>query len=158
MLQRNLGPAAVVVIVAACGGSKSNTSQAAGAGAATSSTTSASSSGRSSTSSTGTSAGSGSGAGGGDGGAGGSGPACGTGEWTTWNHDAQRTGASDGCVNGPLTTSWRYVPTAPTGRTFKDVWSIAAQTDGVFLQWSASDDPYLGTTAADRVDLTGKQV
>jgi PQQ-like domain len=91
-------------------------------------------------------------------GAGGSPPACGTDGWLTYGHDAQRTGASGGCVKGPLTTTWRYVPTPPAMRTFKAVFNAVAQSDAVFVGWSASDDPYLGTTALDRVDTTGARV
>ena len=86
------------------------------------------------------------------------GTACGTDAWLTYNHDAARSGASDGCVSGPLTTTWRYVPAPPAGKKLNDVFNAVAQPDGVFLAWSASDDPYLGTTAADRVDLTGNRV
>jgi hypothetical protein len=65
---------------------------------------------------------------------------------------------SDGCLTGPLTTKWRYVPAPPATKTLNNVFNAIAQSDGVFLAWSASDSPYLGTSAADRVDLTGARV
>lgn len=86
------------------------------------------------------------------------GPACGTGAWLTYGHDAARTFASDGCVQGPLTVSWTYTPTPQTNKTVNAVHHALAASDGVYLQWAGSIDPYIGTTAADRVDLTGKRV
>jgi hypothetical protein len=94
----------------------------------------------------------------GTGGHGGGAPSCGTDGWTTYGHDARRTSASDGCVAGAVDTAWRYAPTAPAGKTVKAVFNAIARSDGVFLAWSASNDPYLGTTAADRLDATGKLV
>ena len=94
----------------------------------------------------------------GTGGTGGTAPSCGTDGWLTYGHDARRTSASDGCVNGPLTTSWRYAPAPPAGKMFKNVFNAIAQSDAVFLAWSVVRDPYLGTTAADRIDLTGQRV
>jgi hypothetical protein len=38
------------------------------------------------------------------------------------------------------------------------VFQVIAQADGVFVQWMASDAPYTGTTAADRVSPDGKRV
>jgi len=46
----------------------------------------------------------------------------------------------------------------PPGKTSKGVFNAVAQSDAVFLNWSASDPPYLGTSAADRIDATGKRV
>jgi hypothetical protein len=85
-------------------------------------------------------------------------PPCGTTAWPMYGHDAQRTFASDACTQGPLTTLWRYSPAPPTGRTFEAVFHAVAQVDGVFLQWMASDSPYTGTSAADRVSTDGKRV
>jgi hypothetical protein len=85
-------------------------------------------------------------------------PPCGTSAWATYGHDAQRTFATDACVVGPLTQAWQYTPAAPTGRTFEAVFHAIAQVDGVFLEWMASDAPYTGTTAADRVGIDGKRV
>ena len=78
--------------------------------------------------------------------------------WATYGHDAQRTGASDACIAGPLKLAYKYVPAAPAMRTLVGVYTAIAQTDAVFLEWSASRPPYLGTTAVDRVDTTGKRV
>jgi hypothetical protein len=61
-------------------------------------------------------------------------------------------------VKGALATAWRYAPEAPAGKTAKAVFNAIAQSDAVFVMWSASNDPYLGTTAADRLDTTGKRV
>ncbi|MFT3771103.1 MAG: PQQ-binding-like beta-propeller repeat protein [Minicystis sp.] len=94
----------------------------------------------------------------GTGGHGGSAPACGTDAWSTYGHDARRTSASDGCVNGPLTTAWRYAPEAAAGKKVNAVFNAVAQSDAVFVEWSANNDPYLGTTAADRVDAAGQRV
>jgi hypothetical protein len=141
-----------------CGGSKATGGKTTGAGGGASGS---SSSGTTSGSTSGTIAsttGSSSGAGAADGGTGGSAPTCGTEGWLTYNHDAQRTGASGGCVAGPLTTKWRYVPAPPASKTLKNVFNALAQTDAVFLAWAASDASYLGTSAADRLDLTGARV
>jgi hypothetical protein len=92
------------------------------------------------------------------GGHGGSAPSCGTDAWSTYGHDARRTSASDGCVKGALTTAWRYAPEAPSGKKVNAVFNAVAESDAIFLGWSASNDPYLGTTAADRVDTTGARV
>jgi hypothetical protein len=85
-------------------------------------------------------------------------PPCGTDAWATYGHDAKRTFATNACTKGPLTTLWHYTPAAPTGRTFEQVFHAIAQVDGVFLQWMASDTPYTGTTAADRVSTAGARV
>ena len=92
---------------------------------------------------------------GGSGGHGGSVPSCGTDAWTTYGHDARRTSASDGCVKGALSTTWRYAPAPPPGKSLNDVFNAVGESDGVFLAWSASNGMYLGTSAADRVDTTG---
>jgi len=94
----------------------------------------------------------------GTGGHGGSAPSCGTDAWSTYGHDARRSSASDGCVKGALATAWRYAPEAPSGKKVNAVFNAIAQGDAVFVTWSASNDPYLGTTAADRVDPTGARV
>lgn len=86
------------------------------------------------------------------------GPSCGDGAWSTYGHDARRTFASDACIAGPLTASWHYAPEPPMGRMFSTAFRAVAQKDAVFLTWSATNPPYLGTTAADRIDGTGKRV
>ena len=85
-------------------------------------------------------------------------PPCGTDAWSTYGHDARRSFATDACTKGPLTAMWHYQPAPPTGRTFETAFHAIAQTDGVFLQWMASDSPYTGTTAADRVSPSGTRV
>ena len=94
----------------------------------------------------------------GTGGSGGGMPACGNAGWTTYGADAARTFATDGCIDGPLTMAWHYVPTAPSGRTTNGIHGIVATSDGVYLQWMATDPPYTGTTAMDRISLDGQRV
>src|SRR4051794_39003967 len=96
-----LALAASLVALAACGGAKSTTTSTGGHPTGTGGATGSSSSGA--------------------GGVGGAAPKCGTDGWLTYGHDARRTSASDGCVNGPLDTSWRYAPAPPAGKTSKDV-------------------------------------
>jgi len=79
------------------------------------------------------------------------GPQCGTSGWLTYGHDAARTFASDGCIAGPLTAAWTYAPTPKTGAKVNSVYHALAATDGVYLQWAGSADPYIGTTAADGI-------
>ena len=86
------------------------------------------------------------------------GPQCGTSGWLTYGHDAARTFASDGCVTGPLTPSWTYTPTPKTNAKVNAVYHALAATDGVYLQWAGSDDPYIGTTAADGLTTAGARV
>lgn len=83
---------------------------------------------------------------------------CGTDGWVTYGHDARRTFATDACITGPLTMAWNYVPTVAAGTTLKAVHHAIATSDAVYLQWAASDGPYVGTTAADRISLTGMRV
>jgi hypothetical protein len=85
-------------------------------------------------------------------------PKCGTGGWLTYGHDAARTFASDGCINGPLAPSWTYSPAPPSGHTVNAVYHAVAAADAVYLQWAASDGVYVGTTAADRVSPAGARV
>ena len=86
------------------------------------------------------------------------GPSCGTSGWLTYGHDAARTFASDGCITGPLTPSWTYAPTPKTNAKVNAVYHALAATDAVYLQWAGSNDPYIGTTAADGVSLTGTRL
>ena len=86
------------------------------------------------------------------------GPQCGTGAWLTYGHDAARTFASDACITGPLTVSWSYAPTPKTNTKVNSVQHAIAATDAVYLQWANSVDPYIGTTAADRVSPAGAHV
>src|ERR1019366_6583643 len=87
-------------------------------------------------------------------------PSCGTGAWLTYGHDSRRTFTSDACIKGKLKKKWAYTPAAPMGRTSKAFNRAIAQSDAVFLQWAASDDPYTGTTgkqsATTGVDLWGQ--
>ncbi len=131
------------LLFAACGGSPGTGTTATGTGgSASTSTGSSGGSGGASTSSAST-------------GTGGGGPTCGDGAWVTYGHDAQRTFASDGCIDGPLTTLWSYSPAAPAGKMLNRVFHPLATKDAAFVHWSASDPPYTGTSAADRVTLDG---
>ena len=85
-------------------------------------------------------------------------PSCGTSAWLTYGHDAARTFASDGCITGPLTSSWSYTPTPIAGHTVTAVHHALAATDAIYLQWAGSDSPYIGTTAADLVSPAGARV
>ncbi len=85
-------------------------------------------------------------------------PKCGTGAWLTYGHDAARTFASDACITGPLAPSWNYTPAPIASHTVKAVHHALASTTGVYLQWAGSDDPYIGTTAADLVSPAGARV
>jgi hypothetical protein len=85
-------------------------------------------------------------------------PACTTESWSTYGHDGQRTFASGGCVAPTVAVKWHYTPTAPTGRTFEAVFRALGTSDGAFLAWMASDAPYTGTTAVDRVSTDGARV
>ena len=85
-------------------------------------------------------------------------PACGKGSWPTYGHDARRTFSSDACIGFPLTVAWSYVPVAPAGKSPKAMQHVLAQSDAVFLQWAATIDPYVGTTAVDRVSTAGARV
>ena len=38
-------------------------------------------------------------------------PSCGNDARLTYGHDAACSFASDGCITGPLTSSWSYTPT-----------------------------------------------
>src|SRR5260370_27459132 len=73
-------------------------------------------------------------------------PACGSDPWITFGHDSARTSATDACINGPLTTAWRYVPGGANS-----VFHAIAASDAVYLQYRTPNSPYLGTTAVDRV-------
>lgn len=107
---------------------------------------------------TGASGGSGGAAGSsGTGGAGG-GPTCGDGAWVTYGHDGRRTSASDGCIGGTLTTLWGYSPLPPAGKSVSKLWHPLASADAAYLHWAATIPPYLGTTAADRIDAAGQRV
>jgi PQQ-like domain len=132
-----------------CGGSSSPGGTGGQATSTSSTSTSEGGAGGSSSTSTGTAGG---------GGIGGSAPMCASGAWITYGHDARRTSTSPGCVKGPLTTAWRYVPAPPMGKKVNAVFCAIAQSDAAFLQWSAENGMYLGTTAADRVDTSGKRV
>jgi hypothetical protein len=83
---------------------------------------------------------------------------CGTSPWATIGHDGQRTSATDACVSGALTYRWRYVPVPPSGKALNYVFHAIAQSDATFLEWSAQDAQYVGTTAVDRVSIAGARV
>ncbi|HTL93256.1 MAG TPA: PQQ-binding-like beta-propeller repeat protein [Steroidobacteraceae bacterium] len=112
---------------------------------------------------TGGSGGSGGGVGGasgsgGVGGSAGSGATCGNEAWPTYAHDGRRTSASDGCISGALKTLWGYTPVPPSGHDISKLWQSVAAPDAIYLHWSATIPPYVGTSAADRVDTSGKRV
>ena len=83
---------------------------------------------------------------------------CGTSGWLTYGHDGARTFASDACIKGPLSVAWTYTPAPPTSRTTNGVQHALADSNGVYLHWSASDGQYTGTTAEDRVSPSGARV
>ncbi|MEO7092923.1 MAG: PQQ-binding-like beta-propeller repeat protein, partial [Polyangiales bacterium] len=85
-------------------------------------------------------------------------PACGSTAWPTYGHDGRRTFASDACITGPLTVAWSYAPEPPAGKLAKAVQHVIADKDAVYLQWAATIDPYIGTTAVDRVSTAGARV
>jgi hypothetical protein len=85
-------------------------------------------------------------------------PPCGSSAWTTYGHDPQRTGATDACISGALTLAYRYVPAAPATRKLVGVYTAIADSAGATVGWAASDPPYLGTSAVDRVDAKGARV
>ena len=87
-----------------------------------------------------------------------SGPTCTSDPWTTYGHDSQRTSASGGCLSGALTLGYRYVPAPPTGKNLNGVYSAIADKHGALVAWSSQNDPYLGTSAVDRVDGKGARV
>jgi hypothetical protein len=95
---------------------------------------------------------------GGSGGSGGGGPMCGTSGWVTYGHDGQRTSASDGCVGAMATIAWSYTPVPPDGKKVSRLWQPVATPDATYLHWAATIDPYIGTTAADRIDAKGERV
>jgi PQQ-like domain len=76
---------------------------------------------------------------------------CGTSEWPTYGHDAQRTGASDGCMSGPLTFAWSYEP-APTTMDLKSVDHVVTAGGAVFARYTAGFGPEL-----DRLSATGQK-
>lgn len=83
-------------------------------------------------------------------------------DWTTYGHDAGRTGASIGAVNGPITQAWRYSPAPPTvARPLEYVNTAVAAIDAVYLQWSAQSKGgagYIGATMVDRISNAGGRV
>jgi outer membrane protein assembly factor BamB len=93
--------------------------------------------------------------------AGSSKPPCGSDPWLTYGHDPQRTSATDACINGALTLTWKYLPSAPPALPTRAVFHALARRDGLFLQWSRQSDwgsQYEGDTAVDRVSMDGARV
>lgn len=82
-------------------------------------------------------------------------------DWTTYNHDANRTGASQASVKGPITKLWSYQPAPPSAsRPFQYVLDALPTADAVFLQWSAQcvlGPGYIGATEVDRVTTAGQR-
>ncbi|HEY8039196.1 MAG TPA: PQQ-binding-like beta-propeller repeat protein [Polyangiaceae bacterium] len=85
-------------------------------------------------------------------------PPCGTEAWATYGHDSRRTSATDACIGGALTLAYQYVPAPPAGKKVNGVYTAIAQSDAAFVAWSSQNDPYLGTSAVDRLDATGARV
>jgi hypothetical protein len=76
--------------------------------------------------------------------------ACGTSEWPTYGHDPQRTGASDGCISGPLTAAWTYLP-APSTNDLATVNNLVTAAGALFLHYTAGYGPELdGLTTAGK--------
>ncbi len=46
----------------------------------------------------------------------------------------------------------------PSGKDVSKLWGPVASADAAYLHWAATIPPYVGTTAADRIDTTGKRV
>jgi outer membrane protein assembly factor BamB len=57
-----------------------------------------------------------------------------------------------------MSVKWHYAPTAPVGKMFEAVYRAVAQSDAAYLGWMATDPPYTGTTALDRIDASGAKV
>lgn len=91
-------------------------------------------------------------------GSGGGPPMCMAAPWATYGHDAQRTFASEGCIKGPLTTTFKYVPAPLNGKMLGFVSHVIADPMAVYVQWAQTNPPYLGTTSLDRVGLDGMRV
>jgi hypothetical protein len=82
-------------------------------------------------------------------------------DWVTYNHDGNRSGASQASVKGPITKLWSYTPAAPSGtRPFQYVLDALPTADAIFLQWSAQTvlgPGYIGATEVDRVTTAGQR-
>lgn len=69
---------------------------------------------------------------------------CGKNEWPTYGHDAQRTSASDGCVSGPLTIEWTYIPSGAKQKgNVTMVESVISSTDMLFVRYASTYGPQL---------------
>lgn len=113
----------------------------------------------SSTSGSGGSGASGTGGGSAGGAQGGGGAApCTPDGWTTYGHDARRTFAACASVTAAPTLAWRTQPAPPPGRDFQEIHRAIADDQAVYVNWSATIPPYIGTTAVDRIDPTGARV
>lgn len=85
-------------------------------------------------------------------------PACsGTDSWSTYAHDARRSGASGGCVWFPLAAAWSYAPSAAPPRVMQTVERAIADTTAVYVKWDSSGNNAIswGTPAVDAVSLAG---
>ena len=76
--------------------------------------------------------------------------------WTTYGHDAERTGASEGNIPGALTEVWRYRPTSQAVELYPacSVGHAIATSDAVYVRWMLCSK---GTTELSRVNLEGQQ-
>jgi hypothetical protein len=82
-----------------------------------------------------------------------------TDNWTTYGHDAQRTGASWASLTGPLTLAWHYVPTGAPSHAVAQVLYALGRTDLVVLRAELITNYGYGITpGADRVSTAGQHV
>jgi len=156
-MKRVLGACVLGLLVAGCGSDDSASSNAASGDDASATGDDVTTGGDGGTDGVSPSDGSHGGDAGGDGATESGPPPCGTDPWLTYGHDPQRTSATDACIAGALTVAFKYVPAPPTGKNVNGVYTAIAQGDAAFVQWASQNDPYLGTTAVDRVDATGKR-
>jgi outer membrane protein assembly factor BamB len=67
---------------------------------------------------------------------------CGTSAWSTYAHDAARTSASDGCIDGPLRVAWTFAP-KPIATRRASVEHAVVDTSGVYVKALSGPAPVL---------------
>lgn len=67
---------------------------------------------------------------------------CGSDAWTTYGHDAARTSASKGCVDGPLRAAWTFTPRSVTGAPTVATRAVVAG-DAVYVAGAIGPTPSL---------------
>lgn len=79
-------------------------------------------------------------------------PKCSSDVWTTYGHDAQRTGTSLGCCEGPLTPAWSY---QPEGADMREAYAehVIVGSAGLYTTLMLGQSP-----AVDKLTPQGKQV